>query len=203
MNILHQAGYIWALRKELIVFVLAINRKLFVSLAVCEWKLRYMQVKRKCFCDVAGGFEVRCSVTLTMQCWQCGAVPRFMYSADREPKSTCLVVILVIYFLGFFVFKSNQHSEGVGCEDDNEGWGGMRVTRNWRKTQWAVICKEEFHAWSTIRDSLFRKERPSENWTVPWYSNSDVILLMTETRWAWILGCSSSRRRGSCNCARL
>ncbi len=66
-----------------------LNRKLIVSLTVCGWNMLYVRVKREYLCDVAGGFEVRCSIMLTMQCWQYGAVPRFMYSADREPKSTC------------------------------------------------------------------------------------------------------------------
>jgi hypothetical protein len=164
-----------------------------------------LQVKREYFRDVARGFEVRCSITLTMQCWQYGAVPRNMCDADRKPRVRVKIIILVIvyFFWVFCFFESNQHSEGVKCEDDNEGWIGVRVTRIWSNTYWVVICKEEFHAWSTIRDSLLRKERPSENWTVPWYSSSDIILLMTETRCAWILGCNSSRRRGSCNCARL
>ena len=29
--------------------------------------------------------------------------------------------LLLYIFLGFLFFESNQHSEGVKCEDDNEG----------------------------------------------------------------------------------
>ncbi len=48
-----------------------------------------------------------------------------MCDADRKPRVRVKIIILVIvYFFGFFFvlfFESNQHSEGIKCEDDNEG----------------------------------------------------------------------------------
>ncbi len=46
--------------------------------------------------------------------------------ATTEPPLLLKVLkssFLLLYFFGFFlfVFESNQHSEGVKCEDDNEG----------------------------------------------------------------------------------
>ena len=149
IDVLCQAEYTWALREEftslyqfyhvtimswrLIEFykdTWSLN-KIICSLAICEWRMLCLQVKREYTCDVAEGFEVRCSITLTMQCWQCGAMPRLIYRANREPKSMLysLHYIFVVFF-GVFNFESNQHSEGVVCDMTmrkkmNEGDEGM------------------------------------------------------------------------------
>ncbi len=137
-------------------------------------------------------FDVRCSIW-----WQCSAdcvvqCPVVIFSYDREPneKGVIQASLAVYFFIILFLHQVNTAR-------------GMRVMRCMRYEGWNNRCKEEFHAWSTSQDSLFRKERPSVNCRVPWYSNNEEIFLITEVRWAWILGCSSSRRRGSCSWARL
>jgi hypothetical protein len=49
-----------------------------------------------------------------------------------------------------------------------------------------------------IRD---RRDSESEYCNTLWYSSRAVILLTTDTRWAWIRGCSSFHLLGSCKCA--
>jgi hypothetical protein len=114
-------------------------------------------------------------------------------------ESSCAVYctlgscIFIIFLLFYFNTNSTQR-------------GGWRMRMNvWLMRDGRAEMRgiEEFHAWRIILDSRCRKKRPSANYRVPWYSNNEEILFITDTRWACIWGCSSSRQRGSCNWARL
>jgi hypothetical protein len=45
-----------------------------------------------------------------------------IFKALTGSRRVCFAVfIIIIIFFGFSIFESNQHSDGIGCEDDSEG----------------------------------------------------------------------------------
>jgi hypothetical protein len=143
------------------------------------------------FCMNGGwGAQVENIAVLIVQCW----CPANSYAMTGSWKGRFFTdYIEAAYFWGFFVLHQiNTAKWEIGNE-----WMGVLERMGWGNV------RRNFHAWRIIRDSLLRKRRPSANCRVPWYSSSEEILLITETRWACILGWNSSRRRGSCSVSKI
>jgi hypothetical protein len=94
---------------------------------------------------------------------------------------------LLLYFCTNHSTKEVEDVKGNTCGHvyRMREWGSMNYDWVWRAT-----CM--------IRVS---RDSESEYCSTPWYSSREIILLTTETRWAWIQRCNSSLLLGVCSCA--
>ncbi len=128
---------------------------------------------------------------LTVQCW----CPAVIFSHDGKLKKEGFARLhsSSLFFYLFFILHQVNTAR----------WMEIEWISKWVMMSGMMRYEEEFHAWRMIRDSLCKKERPSANCRVPWYSSSEEILLITDIRLSCIRGCSSSRWRGACSWACL
>ncbi len=104
-------------------------------LAICEWRMLCLQVKREYFCDIAGGFEEgvlfrwQCNADRTEQC------PELCVALTGNRRVRVKVIILVIIYCFFWVFcfldqinTARGLNVRIAMRDDGEwGWRGFEV----------------------------------------------------------------------------